>query len=297
MFKSKKNREYLRALDESGIFDNTVSSALPQTVAAGVISAHLAENDGRIKRVLVYAYDGARADSMFYLVPGKEQKYTGYNCGTKFGAVSYLKEQGGLYLTFAGGEKDKKDTLQETSTAQGFAAILTGEWGNVSGVKQHVQKKDGAPTVLLEAARQGRKALFSSIWRDHFTVTYKGEIEQAKEERLPLEFYQSADETELQSVMINAIENGTDLIFGINEFPDGNGHSTGFGSNNYRYVAGVANADRYAFELIEIIEDRKEKYNEDWLIITLSDHGGHGRRHGTQSEEDRMTFLASNKKI
>lgn len=162
---------------------------------------------------------------------------------------------------------------------------------------KHTILRDDCPTVLTRAAQSGKSAIFSSIWQDHFTITYKNEIKNAAENILPLEFRQVKDEEELQRVMMSAIDGGTEVIFGINEFPDYNGHMHGFGNDNYRYVAGITNADRFAYELIEHIESRPEYKDEEWLYIITSDHGGHGRGHGTQKTEDRMTFIAINKKI
>lgn len=149
----------------------------------------------------------------------------------------------------------------------------------------------------MEAAENGLSAIFSSIWPDHFTITYKDEIAEAKEKNLSLNYSHIKDENELQKDMINAINNNTDIIFGINEFPDATGHATGFSNSNYKYISAIARADRYACELIDYIKSRDEYVNEDWLIIITSDHGGHFRGHGSQKITDRTTFIAANKKI
>lgn len=297
MLFENKSKKYLGLLDKSGIFDNPVSAAYPQTVVYNAVKKHLSEKNEKKKKVLIYGFDGARADSIFYLIPSKDKNIAGHNLKSFYSAVTLLKESGGLFLSYAGGEKNKPETIQETSTAQGWSAILTGKWGNENGVQKHVTKKNSAPTILMECAEDGMSALFASIWEDHFTITYKDEIKTAKEKDLPLEFKQVADEIQLQSAVLSAVDGGTDIIFAINEFPDYNGHSHGFGPENYRYVTGITNADRYAFELIEHIESRPEFENEDWLYLITSDHGGHNRRHGTQQEFDRMTFIALNKPL
>lgn len=290
---SLREKKYKRLIENSGIFDNTFDYAYPQTVVADLVRKHLYNNDtDRKKRVLIYGFDGARADSITYLVPDDKAFYK-----TKYSALAHLKEQGGLYLSYAGGDRSKPETLQETSTAQGWSAILTGVWGIENGVVKHITKRNDVPTVLMEGAEKGLSAVFSAIWRDHFTITYKDEIANAKKNKLPLEFSLVSDENKLQEDMINAIDNNTDIIFGIAEFPDANGHGSGFSNKNCKYISGIISADRYACELIEHIRSRKEYENEDWLIIITSDHGGHGRRHGTQKTEDRMTFIAANKKI
>lgn len=296
LFSKNRTKKYLKSIS-CGIFDNDYESAFAQTKVAEIVRSHLAGQDGRQKKVLIYGLDGARADSMGYLIPGSDEAITGHSCRARYSAVTTLKETGGLYLSYAGGDPRDPKTLQETSTAQGWAAILTGKWGLENGVQKHVQKRDDVPTVLMEAARNGKKALFASIWPDHFTVTYKGEIRQAKENQLPLTFKQVQDEEELQSLMIAQIDSGCDVLFGINEFPDHNGHATGFGPGNCRYVAGVTNADRLAYELMEHIKNRETYKDEDWLFLITSDHGGHDRGHGTQRIEDRTTFIACSKKL
>lgn len=296
-FGKNKEANYIKSINNNGIFDNSYENAYPQTVIADTVRSFLNTASDKHRRVLIFGFDGARADSMAYLIPSTNKKVTGYNLRSRYSAVSQLKNEGGLYLSFAGGDKNRPNALQETSTAQGWASILTGKWGIVNGVVKHKPLSKNVPTILTEAAREEKSALFTAIWEDHFTITYKYEIARAKEEKLPLEFKHVRDEEELQSTMLAAVDNGTDIIFGINEFPDYNGHMHGFGSDNYRYVMGVTNADRYAYELLEYVKARPEYESEDWLFIITSDHGGHGRGHGTQKIEDRMTFIATNKKL
>lgn len=293
----KDNAKYVASVDRVGVFDNTFDQAIPQIRVAEIVRKHLYTENGKKKKVLIFGFDGARADSMLYLIPSNNEKLTGCNLHSPYSYVTQLKKEGGLYLSYAGGDKSRPETLQPTSTAQGWSSILTGKWGIEHGVVQHVTKKDSVPTVLLEAARNGKSAFFSSSWPDHFTVTYAGEIKLAEKENIPLTFLRVEDEEKLQEAMLAQIDQGTDVIFGINEFPDHNGHGSGFGPDNYRYVVGVTNADRYAYELMEHIKSRPEYAQEDWLFIATSDHGGHDRGHGTQKTEDRMTFLACNQKL
>jgi len=288
-----EDKKYIKTVNKSKIFENRAENAYPQTIVADMVRKHLYGNStDKKKRVLIYGFDGARADCITYLIPDDENFYK-----SRYNAVAYLKERGGLYLSYAGGDKRKPETLQETSTAQGWAAILTGEWGIKNGVVKHKTKNISVPTVLMEGAEKGLSAVFSAIWPDHFTITYKDEIEKVEKSNLPLKFSLAEDENSLQEDMINAIDNNIDIIFGISEFPDANGHGSGFSSSNYKYISGIINADRYACELIEHIKSRAEYDNEDWLIMITSDHGGHCRRHGTQRIADRTTFIASNKKI
>lgn len=288
-----KNKAYCDSLNKSGIFDNKSDDMFAQTVCADLIRKHFA-NASKTPKALIMGFDGARADSMNYLVKSKKDKFCGKLFYSQYSAVNMLKTEGGLYLSYAGGEINDP---QETSTAQGWTAILNGKWGNENGVKKHVTLSEKTPTVLRELANKDKKSVFLAQWPDHFTITYKKEISISEEEKIPLDFIKYETDEELAKGFSEKINGDTDCIFGIFEAPDYNGHTYGFGSNEYRYVTSVCNLDRIAYNLIEQVKNRPEYPQEDWLIMITSDHGGHGRGHGSQKNTDRITFIACNKQI
>ncbi|MGN0555168.1 MAG: alkaline phosphatase family protein [Candidatus Fimenecus sp.] len=294
MFAKKAERAYLNTLNTPGIFQNTTDTALPQTAVAKAVQQHFAKETDKVKKALLIGFDGARADSMHLLCESENKAVTGNLFCSAYSAVNALKAEGGLYLSFAGGVPSNP---QETSTAQGWSAILTGVWGDDNGVKQHKPLRRDCPTVLRALAENGKSTAFLAEWPDHFTVTYKDEIEIAKHENLPLLFEKFEDDRALLQGFLREIAAGKDCIFGIFEAPDCNGHSTGFSNVNPRYAAGVCRLDNVAFRLLEAVKARPTYAREDWLILITSDHGGHARRHGTQKPYDRMTFIASNKEI
>lgn len=294
MFFRNTEQKYLARLNTQGVFNNTTKTALPQTVFADAVRNHFEKQNGKTPKALLIGFDGARADTMHLLCESTDEKVTGVLFNSAYSAVQTLKAEGGLYLSYAGGEPHAP---QETSTAQGWAAILTGVWGTENGVVKHVPLKTNCPTVLRELAMQGKKSAFLAEWADHFTITYKDEIDIAKREKLPLIFQKYADDRALESAFLEQIAEGTDCIFGIFEAPDYNGHSTGFSLENPRYAAGVCRLDNVAYRLMETVKSRPTYEEEDWLIMITSDHGGHDLRHGTQKQFDRMTFIASNKPI
>lgn len=288
-----RRKNYFKAVDGTGVFDNDSRSMLPQTVCAELVRKHFRES-GKIPKLLLIGWDGARADSMNFLVGGSNEKLCGTLFVSEYSAVNALRKEGGLYLSYAGGEPG---SLQETSTAQGWASILTGEWGKTNGVLKHVPVSRACPTVLRELAERGKSAAFLAEWDDHFTITYKDEIATAKEQDLPFVFRQLGSDAQLRDALIGEIRKGTDCIFGIFEGPDANGHGYGFGNEDCRYVVTVSNLDRISYRLIEEVRARPSCPQEDWLILITSDHGGHLKTHGTQADEDRTTFIACNKKL
>lgn len=294
LFKKCAEKNYLNRLNTRGVFYNTTASALPQTTVAKLVQKHFAESSDRVKKALIIGFDGARADSMHLLCESEDAAVTGNLFCSAYSAVNTLKAEGGLYLSFAGGLPENP---QETSTAQGWSAILTGAWGDDNGVKQHKTMRRDCPTVLRSLAQSGKSAAFLAEWPDHFTVTYKDEIEIAKTDNLPLLFEKFEDDCALQQGFLREIEAGTDCIFGIFEGPDYNGHATGFSVENPRYASCICHLDNLAYRLMQAVKARPTYEDENWFILITSDHGGHKRGHGTQLSDDRMTFIATNKRI
>lgn len=293
MFSNKK-KSYINSVNAKGIFDNTFETAYPQTVVAEVILNHFKKSSKKPK-CLYIGWDGCRTDAMKYIVKSDDEKISGYNDAAFFSAVNCVKKCGGLYTAYVGGEPSAP---QETSTAQGWATALCGKWMKKQwryGIEWSLD--DDYPTVMKVLANQNYKSSFTAIWPVHFDNTYLNEINYAEKESLPMYYYKAETDLELHGILLERINSSDDFIFGIYEYPDENGHGTGFGDDNYRYVAGICSLDRLSYLLLEEIKKRKSFDEEDWLIVIGSDHGGHLTRHGTQRIEDRGAFLALSKPI
>lgn len=286
----KNEKAYKKYVDESGVFRNTVDEALPQTAVADAVRAHM-ESGGKTKKVAIIGFDGARADSVAMTV---KSAYDPYISASKYSALEQLKGEGGIFVAFTGGENGN---TQDTSTPQGWATMLTGKWGRDTGVIKFMDKMTKANTVLYEYAKKGKKTVFNAIWPTHFTDTYINEIEKAKSESLPVEYFMCEDNDDiLTERMIKSVtEDSCDISFCILEQPDHLGHEKGFGNKYPYYVKAVATCDRNAYAIIKAIEGRPTYGEEDWLIIISSDHGGHLKGHGSQYITDRTIFIATNK--
>lgn len=285
----KNVRAYKKFVDKSGVFKNTVDGAIPQTSVADAVRKHLESGDN--KKVAIIGFDGARADSVPMIV---KSDYDANITAAKYSALEKLKIGGAIYVSFTGGEKG---AAQETSTPQGWATMLTGKWSGGHGVVKFMDKLTTADTVLCEYAEKGKKTVFNAIWPTHFTNTYINEIEKAKAENLPLEYFMCEDNDDvLTEKMIKSVtEDDCDISFCILELPDHIGHESGFGNQNPAYVKAVTLCDKNAYKIIKAIESRPSYENEDWLIIVSSDHGGHLKGHGSQYITDRTIFIATNK--
>ncbi|KAA6339565.1 hypothetical protein EZS27_012506 [termite gut metagenome] len=69
------------------------------------------------------------------------------------------------------------------------------------------------------------------------------------------------------------------------------GAAGGFSIKNPEYVAALNQIDSYIGEFLQAIQERKNFYYEDWLVVITSNHGGtaEGEYEG-KSEEERNTF-------
>lgn len=284
-----------RTINEMSIFENTLASPLPQTTVHSMITKHFEtppESGKTSKKAIVLGFDGARCDSLVNIQNNPDS------------AVMYLKNKGGLYISYAGG--DPKGERQYTDTAPGWASILTGQWVKVNGAKSNgVIKSTACPSLLIDlpAKYSGFKVSFNMLWPGHFDRSEKGtycdEIDLAKEKGYNLSINNAKTDKQLHDIILDRVSQHDcdDFLMCIYERPDENGHGTGFGNKNPKYVEAVKGCDRDAMEVIKAIENRSTYSEEDWLIIITSDHGGRQRRHGGQSVMERTTFISSNKKI
>lgn len=286
---------YLDRVERQASFANTQENLLPQTIVYQAVEEFFNESlpDGKThKKALVVGYDGYRADGLKNIL------------GTG-GAVEQTGKAGGLYLTYAGGVKGADE--QRTETAPGWTSILTGQWQDKTGVSDNGQVKHAeVKTFLTDLAQKNKAVSFIFSWDGH-KGTYSGDITQAQRNNLPVSYlYTQGDaqtqDAALQSVTKNADEDKTalqdpDLIFLIYEHTDHAGHSTGYGNQNPAYVQACREVDTWAAGLLEAIAQRDSYDEEDWLILITTDHGGVERGHGGQSDEERITWLASNRPL
>lgn len=287
----KSNDDYAEELNESGIFSNTVETAYAQTKIYELANAHLKSGDN--KKVAIITLDGARADGLFNICLQTEGK-SGENVNSVNSGVNLLREKGGLYLMYCGGEFDDKATKQATSTSPGFATILTGKWGSVNGCRDNGEPIiAGQDTILKTYSEEGKKVSFTARWEDHFTVVFKNEYQSHNDNYI---FNKSTSETQSHELAKAAVARD-DIFFVIYESPDYNGHSEGFSLENYKYNKSIVDSDRYAYELIQLIEARQAELGEDWLIIMTTDHGGKDKGHGKQNYESKVIWFATNKSL
>jgi predicted AlkP superfamily pyrophosphatase or phosphodiesterase len=72
-----------------------------------------------------------------------------------------------------------------------------------------------------------------------------------------------------------------DVIFLHFDAVDYAGRSTGFSLGNPEQVEAIEKMDNYLIDVLEALEDRKRRFSEeDWLVISGTDHAGRDTGHG-----------------
>lgn len=282
--------------DISSFFAHSGDTRLPQTIVNHVVTDFLQDPlpEGKdTKKVIVLGYDGFREDGLEIILDDPQS------------SVRMAAEQGGLYHTYAGGEGEQR---QETTTGPGWASILTGGWSGSTGIDSCADTKRGSiKTFLMDAAQKGYPSVFAASWAEHFTVTYKQDIEYASRRQLPLRYIQTMGDEETYETILQLVTKrrgqeksemqDPDVIFFTLEITDRAGHQTGFENQNPSYRDACIIADACGRNIIWEIKHRDTYEREEWLILITTDHGGIGTSHGGQTEEERNTWLASSRKI
>ncbi len=73
--------------------------------------------------------------------------------------------------------------------------------------------------------------------------------------------------------------------------PDIAGHTNGFTNDNPGYYGEIVQFDRYVGDLMDAINAPPSRANEEWLIVSTSDHGGFETWHGGEHLSERNVFV------
>lgn len=283
--------DYKETVNSVDAYTNTLETAIPQTELYGIIKNHfespLAEGKTE-KKAIVIGYDGCRADALSLL--DNEAN----------GGISYLLANGATaQLSYCGGKNYPAFNTQATSTAPGWASILTGEWADVHGITDNgIEKSNDTLTLLtsLVESKTADSSAFYVSWNGHFggeDTTYIQEKNYIEEKNLNVSFVDADDDIGTLANTLSDVKSAdcSDFIFTILEHTDHIGHDTGFSINNPEYAKSFADAEADGRAIINAIESRETYASEDWLIIITSDHGGYNTGHGFVTIQERMTFI------
>lgn len=100
------------------------------------------------------------------------------------------------------------------------------------------------------------------------------------------------NDDDLAAEAINLLNNDKyDCIFVQFGEIDAAGHSDNFSPNSPQYIAAIEKIDGLVGNLLAALHSRPTYQNENWLILTLADHGGNGSHHGGTMLEEMRIFI------
>ncbi len=185
---TKTDDEYFNRVSQYSFWDNTGAQSIPQYqyyhimdefLSGGTVQdGQIVDGEGKIRKVLFLGWDGVRADAMTNLFYDANNFDTnGYNYeAADYSGLHRMKESGGLYLAYAGGEKGS-DSEQETSTHPGWTSELTGGWSTLHGVKTNSDVKNAAAeTIMMKYAKLGVATGFAFDWGEIFDIAWEDEV-------------------------------------------------------------------------------------------------------------------------
>ena len=232
-------------------------------------------------------------------------------------AIFDIARTGSFGKSYVGGETG---TYNETPTisAVGYNTMLTGTWANKHNV---FGNSNLSPNYhywsLFRIAKEQKQPLTTAIfssWTDNRTVL----LGEGKPETGNLKIDYVYDGYDLDSrrfpkkekdmhvfdydeeVSANAEkcirENGPDLSWVYLWYTDDASHMYGDGAYFDEYIL---KAGEQIGRIWQAVQYRQKQFGEEWMILVTTDHGrtfdGHG--HGRQSERERTTWIATNRKL
>jgi predicted AlkP superfamily pyrophosphatase or phosphodiesterase len=180
------------------------------------------------------------------------------------------------------------DRGEYTVSVPGWSTILHGVWPSKHGLTDNTFSSNNyeSCTDIFTLAKQLKPNLSVatlSNWDDFLRIT---EMEN---------YAQHFDsDRDVKDDAIRLLNSCTPDIMVLHfDNPDAFGHDSGFSPTNQAYLDAISISDAYLSEIMMTIEQRESLYNEEWLIVISTDHGGEGTGHGNQYDLPQTRFVWS----
>ncbi|BCU76783.1 alkaline phosphatase family protein [Luteolibacter sp. LG18] len=237
-------------------------------------------NDFHGKRVLIIGIDGLRSDALQ---------------AAKAPVIQSLAKSGSVTWTAVAGGGETGPTRQPTISGPGWSSILTGTCIDKHGVSgnstkpgiYHVEQAPHFAKRLKESVPTANVAsIVSWGWIEDYLVAAQPEVVDHHEKGTGKTYPERDADVNAKAVSYLAAEN-PDVLFVHFDQVDGAGHSTGFSTENPKYMDAITSVDGLVGELMASLKKRPQYGKENWLVILTTDHGGKNTNHGGQSPEER----------
>lgn len=227
-----------------------------------------------------------------------------------------IASKGGFAANYVGGQPG---TYTETPTisAVGYNTMLTGTWANKHNVFGNSNLKPNYNYwSIFRIAKEQQSPVSTAVftgWTDNRTVLLGHKKEEnasmdidyiydgydKDKERFPKKEYHlevsDFDEAVSEDAAKCIREDAPDLSWVYFWFTDSAGHQ--FGDGEF-FDEHVLKTGKQIEKVWEAVKYREKNFDEEWLIVVLTDHGRtmNGRSHGRQSDRERSSWIAMNRK-
>jgi len=171
------------------------------------------------------------------------------------------------------------DRGPHTVSTPGWSSILHGVWPAKHGLTENSFKKnnfDKYPDIftLMRQSKSNLGLATLSNWDAFLQIT--------KEETYAQRF---DTDPEMVEEALNLLTNCTpDVMLMHFDYPDASGHEFNFSPNAIEYISSIEITDYYLGLLMNKIIQRELDFNEQWMVVLTTDHGGEGTGHGGQDD-------------
>jgi predicted AlkP superfamily pyrophosphatase or phosphodiesterase len=228
-----------------------------------------------------------------------------------------ITSKGAFAKAYVGGEKGGK-TESPTISAVGYNSMLTGTWANKHNVWGNgIEAPNYDYPTFFKLAKEANPNLILGIfstWLDNRTkllgegltatnnlmIDYKYDGYELDTVAFPHDknkiYIKNIDKLVTEKAAETIKSKSPDVSWLYLEFTDDMGHKHGDSKTFYQ---AVEHADLLIGQVCEAVGFREKKFKEDWLVIVTTDHGRDaqtGKNHGGQSDRERITWIAMNKK-
>ncbi|QTE23200.1 alkaline phosphatase family protein [Polaribacter cellanae] len=184
------------------------------------------------------------------------------------------------------------DSQQVTSSGPSWVTILTGVWADNHKVTSNSPNQVSASKSVfnyIKTSNSNLKTASISTWKNINLLLYKDMYLVDFSTQGGLDDYSTKIAVDLIG------EKGLDFIFIHLDDVDHAGHAYGFGE---KYSSSILKMDENIGQLLKATAHRNKNFNEDWLVILVTDHGrdAKGFGHGNQTISEKTIFVGLNKK-
>ncbi|WP_254779964.1 alkaline phosphatase family protein [Arthrobacter sp. cf158] len=185
-----------------------------------------------------------------------------------------------------------------------WATVATGVYADrhrVAGNSHHPAELDSFPdfTAVLRAARPELRTMIAASWHPLAIATECGPLFSAQgwvptpdpEEANDADSWISADDAvaDYAAVRLRDEDLAASFVYFGEADVEAHNHGTGAG-----YVKAIQRCDHRLKRLLEAIESRPNRSDEDWTVIAVTDHGHlDAGGHGGESEAERTAWIAA----